>query len=123
MATTRPGKPCGSPGCRNMILSGQRFCDIHTKKDKQDRDKRRGSSKNRGYDKNWKKLRAVKASISPLCELCLAENRVVPLDCVHHLKPVDKFPELRLDLDNLQSLCYTHHLAVHKDILFGNDKR
>ena len=34
---------------------------------------------------------------------------------VHHIKPRDKYPELELDLNNLQSLCDAHHNKKHPE--------
>ena len=87
--------------------------------------KRRGgdteSSSARGYDSAWRKVRDRKAKQSPLCERCLKVGRYIPIKervdgkpgVVHHIKPVDKFPELRLSMENLESLCWMCHEVEH----------
>lgn len=50
--------------------------------------------------------------MDPLCELCKREGKVTPVDEVHHIRPVADYPELRLVLENLVSLCKSHHRLV-----------
>lgn len=33
----------------------------------------------------------------------------------HHIRPVNRFPELRCDPDNLTTLCRAHHDAAHHE--------
>lgn len=73
-------------------------------------------SKNRSGDpfyssKSWLQLRALKLSINPLCEHCRKQGRTVAASVVDHKQPRCDAPELELDLDNLQSLCESHHNA------------
>lgn len=42
-----------------------------------------------------------------------AEGRTMARALVHHIKPVDQHPELRLDWDNLRSLCRACHEKRH----------
>jgi 5-methylcytosine-specific restriction enzyme A len=114
MKNFKPRKPCNHPGCLVLISSGERFCERHAELKEKEHDKRRGSATSRGYDNGWRKLRAVKARMDPLCEVCLEEGLVTPLAIVHHVRGVDEFPELRLRLDNLKSLCRRHHDEVHE---------
>ena len=113
MPASKPKKPCNHPGCLILIPSGERFCERHAELKEKAYDKRRGSSTSRGYDGAWKKLRNLKRSISPLCEECLKVNRVTPLSVIHHIKSIEDFPEGRLDINNLKSLCQPHHNEVH----------
>jgi 5-methylcytosine-specific restriction protein A len=114
MPVSKPKKPCNHPGCLILIPSGERFCERHAELKEKAYDKRRGSSTSRGYDGKWRKLRALKARIDPLCEVCLKRGVTVPLDVVHHVRPIDTHPELRLSLDNLESLCKAHHDKIHE---------
>jgi 5-methylcytosine-specific restriction endonuclease McrA len=51
----------------------------------------------------WKKLRRrVLANAEHRCQRCGAEG--VPLD-VHHVRPVEQYPELALELENLIAVC------------------
>jgi len=59
--------------------------------------------------KSWILLRNAYRNKFPLCFECLKEGVVTPMEVVDHIKPADKFPELKLEWDNLQSLCNYHH--------------
>ena len=65
------------------------------------------------------RVRDFKASQDPLCEICDKHGIVRPLDVVHHVLPIETHPELRLDPDNLMSLCTEHHEEIHKDERWG----
>jgi 5-methylcytosine-specific restriction protein A len=45
----------------------------------------------------------------PLCRFCTAKGRVVPATVVDHIETINEAPHLRLDLDNLRSLCKPCH--------------
>jgi 5-methylcytosine-specific restriction enzyme A len=57
----------------------------------------------------WRKVRAFKLAISPLCEQCEAKGVVTPAEHVHHRKPRHAFPELAYEVSNLESLCLPCH--------------
>lgn len=81
----------------------------------------RESSTSRGYDRAWRKVRAYKIKLNPFCERCFKLGKIVPIQIktdgnfgvVHHKKPVEQFPELRLLIDNLESLCWRCHEIEH----------
>lgn len=85
------------------------------------RNANRESSDSRGYDAEWRKVRAIKVEKNPLCERCLKIGKYVPINkkvngnygVVHHIIPVEERPDLRLVLDNLESLCFECHEAHH----------
>ena len=72
------------------------------------------SSNERGYDTAWRRIRALKISINPLCERCLSKKLTVPAAIVHHKKTIKEYPALRLDIKNLESLCFQCHENHHK---------
>ena len=74
----------------------------------QRRDLRPGSAA-RGYDFNWQKLRQAHLYEHPLCADCEAEGRCTPAVHVHHVRPIRERPDLRLDGQNLLSLCAQCH--------------
>ena len=96
----RPKRPCGRPGCPNLVERG--YCEAHRK----DAD-RRPSRSARGYNSTWKRVRARFIRRNPLCAECqgLAEE-------VHHIVSIRERPDLRLVESNLQSLCKSCHSRV-----------
>ena len=70
----------------------------------------RGTRQERGYDNDWIKLEARKKEANPFCEQCEREGRIVPTDQVHHIVAFKgRDDPLRLDWDNLESLCTACH--------------
>lgn len=107
-----PSKNCSYPGCSELVPSGR--CDKHKRKEYKQYDDRRGNSGQRGYDARWQGVRAIKASQDPLCEMCLKNGHIKPLDVVHHIRPIETHPELRLSFDNLMSVCVACHESIHQ---------
>ena len=73
--------------------------------------------KERGfYDKNaWKKARMMALQRDRhLCQGCLRRGRITVATTVHHVKPTASYPELALELGNMESLCRDCHDAVHQ---------
>ena len=70
------------------------------------------------WSKAWRKLRAWKLGLEPLCEECKRNNKLTKADMVDHIKPINKiepydlqngmFPH-PLSKSNLQSLCNSCH--------------
>ena len=81
--------------------------------ERQREDKDRGTAASRGYDHRWQRLRKSKIHANPLCEHCEARGITKPADEVHHIKTVRERPDLRLDWDNLVSLCRDCHDLEH----------
>jgi len=69
----------------------------------------RQSAQKRGYDKAWQKLRRLKLKLNPTCEDCDDIDKVTEAKDVHHIEPIRDRPDLRLDIDNLKSLCKRCH--------------
>lgn len=59
----------------------------------------------------WRRCRLLKLARDPLCEACLALGvlRPEPATQVHHKIDLADRRDLAYDLDNLESLCQTHH--------------
>jgi 5-methylcytosine-specific restriction protein A len=88
-------------------------------------DRKRGSSTSRGYDADWRKLRLVVLSEEPLCRFCGDQGRIVPAEVVDHIRPISEAPELRLERDNLRSLCarcHNSHTATEQGFAKGKKK-
>ena len=108
----RPPRPCQHPGCGVLVhgAEGSR-CDKHEQQQQREQDQRRGSSTARGYGADWQRLRRRKLMADPLCEGCKPSGRATLAVEVDHKIRITERPDLRLDWDNLQSLCQPCHAA------------
>lgn len=71
----------------------------------------RTNSKQRGYDHRWNELRNRFIVINPLCRMCEQEGRVEPATEVDHIIPFIGLEDpLRVQWENLQSLCHSCHV-------------
>lgn len=106
---TRAPRSCPRPGCGGVVHNGvcsrcgalRRWADA-------DHEMRRGSSRERGYDTIWEKLRRAHLAAEPLCRMCAQMGRVTPAVLVDHIVPL-RDGGARLDDANLQSLCRACH--------------
>jgi 5-methylcytosine-specific restriction endonuclease McrA len=71
--------------------------------------RRRGTTDEMGYDGDWERLRDYHRAREPLCRHCAQRGKVVPMKHVDHIIDIIDAPELRLQDDNLQSLCASCH--------------
>ncbi len=67
----------------------------------------------------WKRTRAAYfKSVNGLCERCLKAGFVVPGNIVHHLEEITddnvNDPNVTINLEKLECLCYKHHNKDHK---------
>lgn len=69
----------------------------------------RGSAASRGYDRQWRKVRAAHLAREPLCRICKTSGIIEAATVVDHIQPIRERPDLRLDPSNLRSLCKTCH--------------
>ena len=74
----------------------------------------RSPDSNRIYGSAWKRIRDRYVKMHPLCELCLKEGRLTPVQEVHHIKPVSQGGTH--DRNNLMSLCQSCHTRLHHEI-------
>ena len=76
-------------------------------------DARRGTSTARGYDWNWRKIRAAVLAESPLCLFCESTGRVVIATVVDHIKPLaEGGGNERENLRPLCKPCHDRHTAL-----------
>lgn len=51
------------------------------------------------------------------CQVCKYDGKVTTLNqsrlIVHHVKPLEFYPDLKLDHDNLLTVCHQCHNAIH----------
>lgn len=67
----------------------------------------------------WKKLRLAKLMDQPLCEVCLAKDKVTPAIDIHHKDSFLNYEGLAritkaYDYDNLLSVCKECHSYLHR---------
>ena len=109
----KPKRPCSFPGCPN--LTDRRFCPEHEKLEAQRYERYdRDPATKRRYGRAWKRIRDRYAAEHPLCEMCLKEGRLTPVQEVHHILPVSKGGTHARD--NLMSLCQSCHTKIHHDL-------
>ena len=107
---------CIQPGCPHL-----RPCPVHKRR----WDRENGTPAERGYDRAWRRLRAMKLLANPFCEIkqkCTDKSLVQQLaNEVDHIIPIRERPDLRLVWSNLQSACGPCHRwkSVTQDGGFG----
>ena len=114
----RPKRPCAKPGCPNLTtekycqehqaLAGQDRKDRHALYDKYKRDKKAAE-----FYKSvaWLKVRQQRLiKDKGLCQDCLEKKKISMATEVDHIIPVKVRWDLRLNLDNLRSLCHRCHM-------------
>ena len=105
----RVERPCRAFMCPNTTDNRNGYCDEHQTESKE----RRGSSRQRGYDKRWEKFRAAYLRERPLCVDCLVKpfpgESPQPATEVHHIRKLRDYPKLKYAEDNLMGLCHRHH--------------
>ena len=109
----KPKKPCAWPGCQK--LTDGRFCEEHQKLEnaryeKYDRD----PAVRRRYGRAWKRIRDRYVQAHPLCEMCLKEGKLTPVEEVHHIVPVSRGGTH--GRSNLMSLCKSCHNKIHHEL-------
>lgn len=104
---SKPLRPCNHPRCPN--LTKDRFCEVHSKQERQKADKQRGTAHERGYGTRWRKTRKIHLNEYPLCVHCEREGKLTPATVVDHIRAHKSNAELFWDEDNWQSLCKRCH--------------
>ena len=109
----KPKTPCSHPGCPK--LTATRFCPEHEKQENKHYEKhQRDPAAKKRYGRAWKRIRDRYAAAHPLCEMCLEEGRLTPVDEVHHIVPISQGGTHARD--NLMSLCRSCHTKIHHDL-------
>ncbi len=106
----KPKKPCRYPGCPK--LTDGRYCEEHqrTENKRYERYYRQAETKRR-YGTKWQRIRKQYAQSHPFCEQCFDNGIYVPVEEVHHIKPLSEGGTH--DADNLISLCRSCHARLH----------
>lgn len=70
------------------------------------------SSTARGYGADWRRARLAHLAIEPLCRFCTEAGRVTGATDVDHIEAFNGLDDpLRLDDNNLRSLCGPCHMS------------
>lgn len=111
MSPYKPRYNCTYPMCPNLAEEGGR-CATHRRVSRKQYDESRGTLAERGYDSTWVRLRRMKLNEQPLCEECYSQGITEQAVEVHHIMSIAEYPLLRLDMDNLMSLCKMCHERI-----------
>lgn len=106
----KPKHPCAYPGCPNLTYG--RYCEEHEKVISHEYEKyQRNPATRKRYGRQWQRIRAAYAREHPLCEMCLKEGKITPMEQVHHIIPLSEGGTN--DWNNLMSLCASCHARIH----------
>ena len=106
----KPLKPCKYPGCPN--LTDGTYCKKHKAQvAKEYNTYERSANHNKKYGREWKRIRDRYVKKHPLCERCLMEGKITPVEEVHHIIPVNR-GGTNVE-SNLMSLCKSCHNKIH----------
>ncbi len=106
----KPKKPCAFPGCPE--LTDGRYCDKHQKEINKRYEKyERDPKTKKRYGRVWQRVRERYVSTHPFCEECLKKGVLVPVEEVHHKKPLSEGGTHQMS--NLVSLCKSCHAREH----------
>jgi len=108
-----PTSYCVQPGCKERTKGD--LCPQHRAPELP-----RPSAAEMGYDRSWRKLRAVVLQRSPFCCIPLCGAKATDVD---HIRPhVKGQPH---DIRNLRTMCKRHHSqkTAKQDGGFGNQRR
>lgn len=109
----RPKRPCAHPGCPKLT-DGQ-YCDDHKAVERRRYNKyQRDPDYGGRYGVEWKRVRTRYVKAHPLCEQCLKDGRLTPVDEVHHILPLSRGGTNATD--NLMSLCRSCHNKAHIEL-------
>lgn len=76
----------------------------------------KGTRQQRGYDQDWLDLREAYIELHPACERCEEQGIVTETEQVHHRKAFKGLHDpLRLDWDNLVSVCRDCHRVMERE--------
>lgn len=111
----KPRRGCAYSGCPRLAVEGGQYCEEHQRLAAQQYNKyTRSPDTNKKYGRAWKRIRDRYAAAHPLCEMCLKEGRLTPVEEVHHILPISQGGDHRES--NLMSLCQSCHTKLHLEM-------
>ena len=106
----KPKKPCSYPGCPKLTYG--RYCEEHQKQENRRYEQyQRNPATKKRYGEQWRRIRKRYAQTHPFCEQCFKNGEIVPVEEIHHIKPLSEGGTH--DTSNLISLCKHHHSMIH----------
>lgn len=116
-AMPRANAVCNVPGCPTIAVQAGR-CAVHQRETARKYDGQRGTPAQRGYDRDWQKIRKAYIAKHPYCAQC---GRYAVI--VDHILPLRRGGTH--DASNLQSMCRACHSGktVTQDGGYGNAAR
>ena len=85
----RPKKPCSYPGCPK--LTNGRYCEEHQRQENRRYEQyQRNPATKKRYGEAWRRIRKKYAQTHPFCEQCFKNGVIVPVEEVHHIKPLSE---------------------------------
>lgn len=109
----KPKKPCAFPGCPQLTLDV--YCEEHASLRQKQYDRyNRAPNHDKKYGNNWKRIRGLYVKKHPLCERCLKEGKITPVEEVHHIIPLSRGGTNQFS--NLMSLCQSCHTKIHYEL-------
>ena len=110
---SKPKKPCAYPGCPNLTYDT--YCEKHQALRHKPYDIfSRAPNNDKKYGNNWRRIRSLYVKRHPLCEYCLKEGRITPVEEVHHIVPLSCGGTNQFS--NLRSLCKNCHTKIHYEL-------
>ena len=105
-----PRRNCRQQGCRNLAEKGSCYCREHQLEQNRNYNRYERDPETQAFytSKEWRSVRRYQLEHFPLCAECLKEGRYTPATLVDHIKPIRE-GGARLDMANLQSLCWSCH--------------
>lgn len=111
-------RPCKEFGCGN--LTKKSYCKMHEKNAQEttrnyNRYKRNPIINAFYKSPEWRRVRLVALDRdNHLCKRCKSNGQLVKAEVVHHVIEIRDDWSLRLQLDNLESICHSCHNRIHK---------
>lgn len=89
-----------------------------------DRHKRNQEARRFYKSTAWRKCREITlARDNYLCQECLKHGKITTANVVHHIKPLEDYPEFALDARFHISLCHACHNKEHPEKGSGKQKQ
>ena len=84
---SKPKKPCAYPGFPNLTYDN--YCEENQALRHKQYDRySRAPNHDKKYGNNWRRIRALYVKQHSLCERCLKEGRITPVEEGHHIVPL-----------------------------------